>query len=863
MMGKMVARDLLRLPLRLAIRDLRGGLAGFRVFIACIVLGVTAIVGVGSTTRSLVESLAREGQRILGGDVSFTTVLREIDTQEREWLAGSGAMSEIANMRAMARRSEGQALLVEIKAVDQSYPSLGVIGMDPPAADFQTVLDNGPDGFGVVGDETLSTRLNLKVGERFFIGDMQFVWRGVLRSEPDKLAGGFNLGPRVIMSLAALRASGLIQPGSLTRWSYRIILPQQRTSTGLAPASTAALDDFIRQTEQKFPEAGWRVATRDRVSPNFSRNLGRFTQFLTLIGLTALIIGGIGIANAVRGFVNRKRSDFAVLKALGASGRYVFIVSMIEVMLAASIGIVFGLTIGASLPFLISAMFGAVMPLPFTPSLHGWEISLGVIYGYLAAILFSLAPLGQVHDTPVSTLFRDEFRQEKVNLRQFYQILIALFSGLLLAVVFLSATDRRSAAIFLSAAIAILAGLHAVGWAMAVVARKMPHTKQLIWRIAIANLGRPGALTRPVVASVGLGLSLFVTLSMIDSNLREPLRQGIPGQTPSFFFTDIQSTQTERFAAFVASKMPGASLEMAPMLRGRVTHINGVEVRSVQAKENIAWVLEGDRGITFADTPPPGSRLVAGKWWTPNYAGAPLVSVESEVALGLGLGLGDKVSLNILGRNVTAEIANLREVNWRSYGINFVFIFSPSTFRGAPHTLISTATLPADAGPVAEAQFVGEFAAAFPTISVIRLKETLDAIAAIAQQLGVAIRSATGVALAASMLVLAGAIAAGQSARIYDIVMLKVLGATRRRLIAALLLEFAILGVATAILALLAGSITAWIILDRVLKVEEMSFDWASAAQTTLLSLAIVVILGLAGTWRALGHSPAAIIRQR
>jgi len=290
----------LNLPLRLALRDLKGGLAGFRVFIACIVLGVTAIVGVGSTARSLVESLAREGQRILGGDASFTTVLREISDDERKWFAQSGKVSEIAGMRAMARGNDGTAILAEIKAVDENYPAIGEIIIDPPSSDFQKTLEQANDLFGITGDESLATRLNLKPGDAFSIGDARFTWRGIVKSEPDKLAGGFSLGPRVIMSTKALRASGLMQPGSLVRWTYRIRLPEQQTPVGPTPASTSSLENFLKSTEQKFPDAGWRVATRDRISPNFSRNLERFTQFLTLIGLTALIIGGIGIARFCR-----------------------------------------------------------------------------------------------------------------------------------------------------------------------------------------------------------------------------------------------------------------------------------------------------------------------------------------------------------------------------------------------------------------------------------------------------------------------------------------------------------------------------------------------------------------------------------
>ncbi len=850
------------LALRLALRDLRGGLAGFRIFIACIVLGVTAIVGVGSTARSLLDSLAREGQQILGGDVSFTTVLRELSTTEREWIGARGNLSEIAGMRAMARKSDN-AVLVEIKAVDSTYPAIGRVILSPPDLEIQQALRLNNGAYGLAGDETLRHRLSLNIGDTIMIGDAKFMWRGTVNSEPDKLAGGFSLGPRVMISMEALRASGLIQPGSLLRWTYRIALPQQRNPSGLAPASKSRIDEFVKGAEAAFPEAGWRVATRDRISPNFAKNLERFSQFLTLVGLTALIIGGIGVANAVRGFVNRKRSDFAVLKAIGASGSYVFLVSMIEVMIATAVGVAIGIAIGIILPFAVAGFFGTIIPVPFIPSIYFPEILLGAAYGFLAAAAFSLAPLGYVHDTPVSALFRDSLNQDKRSLRPTYKVLIGLAAILFVAVVLLTATDRRSAIIYLVASSLILGSLQIIGLLLGILARRMPRRGGTEWRLAVANLGRPGALTRPVIASVGLGLSLFVTLSVIDSNIREPLQHGIPGQTPSFFFTDIRSAQADSFAAFVKQKIPEAKLEMVPMLRGRVVRFNDSDVKTIRAKENVAWVLEGDRGITFAAEVPAGSNITAGQWWPEKYSGPPLVSVESEAADGLGLKLGDDVTLNILGRNVTAKIANFREVNWRSFGINFVFVLTPSTFVGVPHTWLATATFTEAGSDAAETQLVSAVATAFPTVSAIRLKETFEAVAAIARQLGIAIRSATVVALLASILVLAGALAAGQSARLYDTIVLKVLGASRRRLIGALFAEFLILGLTTALFAVLAGTATAWVILTRVLMIDNFAWDWQGGIQTALISLGIVVSLGIAGTWKVLGQRPARNLRER
>ena len=851
----------LSLPVRLALRDLKAGLSGFRIFIACIVLGATAIVGVGSTSRSLVDSIGREGRRILGGDLSFSTVLRELTSQERTWLQARGALSEIATLRVMARKASGQAVLVEIKAVDPSYPNVGTVQIEPATPEIQNGLASQSGAFGLYSDESLQIRMDLKPGDELMIGDSRFIWRGVLKSEPDKLAGGMALGPRVMISTQALRSSGLIQPGSLVRWTYRLQVQAADGGSGRLIASNEQVQAIVRESETAFPEAGWRVGTRDRISPNFSRNLERFTQFLTLVGLTALIIGGIGIANAVRGFVNKKRTDFAILKALGASGSYVFSLAMTEVLLAALIGIAIGVSLGIALPFGIAAIFGAIIPLPFTPAIFPTEIAAGVVYGLLAAIAFSAGPLGRLHDTRVSQLFRHDLEHADGRLRLRYRLTIAASGLCFLGMIFLTATDLRAATIYLLAAGVILIFLQGVGLAFVRLARAAPRFGGSEMRLALSNLGRPGALTRPVIASVGLGLSLFVVLSTIDENIREPLSQGVPGQTPTFFFTDIRANQGDAFSRFIQDKAPGAKIEMVPMLRGRLVALNGEGVKSLRARENVAWVLEGDRGITFANEVPEGSKLLRGEWWDASYKGEPLVSVEAEVAEGLGLKIGDTVTLNVFGRNISGRIHNLREVNWRNFGINFVFVFNPAAFAGAPYSWLATATYPGAATAVDENAVVTSVTEAFPGVSTVRLKETLDAVAGIARQLGMAIRSATIIALFASVLVLAGALSAGQSARIYDLVVLKVLGATRGRLVLALAIEFLTLAAITSFCAMVIGSLTAKIILTRVLVVETFVFDAAGALQTTLLAVAIVVVLGLVGTWTALGRRPARELR--
>ena len=843
----------LPLVLRLALRELRGGLAGFFVFIACIALGVGAISGVASIARSLVEGVASQGRTILGGDATFSLIQREATPEEKAALAAQGQVAPVATLRAMAVVPEGAAL-VEAKAVDGSYPTRGTLETEPagPVADL---LAERNGVWGAIADPVLFERLDLKPGARIMVGGAAFELRARLVAEPDKIANGIGFGPRLILSQDALRATGLLQPGSLVRWSYRLSLPPGRDTDADLAATVEAVAKAV-------PEAGWDVRTRLNADPRFTNNILRFSQFLTLVGLTALLVGGVGVANAVTAFVDRKRNAVGILKSLGATGGTVIGGFLVQVMAIALIGIAIGLAIGAGLLFGTAALAGSILPLPITPTLAPLDLGAAVLYGLLTALAFSILPLGRAHDISVSGLFRDRIAPDRRWPRARYLVAAAAAGIALTALAVVAAQDRRVAMVFVGAAFFAFLLLRVVAEAAMAIARRLPHVRHPSVRLAIANLHRPGALTPSLVLSLGLGITLLVTIAVIDRNLSRELHSTLPDRAPNFFFIDVPSAQTEAFGRFLAEKAPGSALEAVPMMRGRLTELKGIPVAEVKAAQEVAWVLDGDRGITYAKELPAGSSLVAGEWWPADYRGPPLVSFGDEAARGLGLTVGDTVTVNVLGRTITARIANLRKIDWRRLGINFVMVFSPNTFAGAPHTELMTITMPKGADPAGEPRLLRDVARAFPSVTSVRVKDALEAFNDIVGQLLFAIRIASSVALLASVLVLAGALAAGHRARVYDAVILKTLGATRPKLVLAYALEYGMLGLATALFGLLAGSGAAYFVITRIMKLG-FSPDLASAASWALAAVVVAVGLGLGGTWRILGQKPARHLRSQ
>ena len=839
----------LPVSLRFALRELRGAKRGFGVFLACLALGVMAIAGVGSFARALTGGLASEGRTILGGDAAFTLIQREATPQELALLERGGAVARIASLRAMARAASGDAALVELKAVDGAYPMVGTVETEPaqPLADLL-----GPrDGvFGALGDATLMSRLGLAVGDRINLGDARIELRGVLTAEPDRLASGVGFGPRLLISLGALPATHLVQPGSLVRWTYRV---------RLTDPSDSALLAFTKQVEVEGHDAGFEVRTRDAASPQLERNVRRIAQYLTLVGLTALLVGGVGVANAVTSHLAAKRKVIATLKALGATRSVIFGTYFFQVSMLAAMGIGIGLVLGAALPFVATWAIGSLIPFPLAPDLDPMALLLAALYGALVTLAFTLWPLARAQEAPVSTLFRDALGQGRQTPPVFYAVLCALAVLALGALAASTAEDKRAALIFLVAAAAVFGLLRLVALGIMALARRMPRPRSTVARLALANIHRPGALTPTVVLSLGLGLSLLVAISLIDRSLTSELSGSIAEKAPSFFFVDVPNTEADAFERYLAEKAPGASYRSVPMLRGRITALGDTPVEQAKPSADAAWVLQSDRGISFSAEVPEGSKLVEGTWW-PADETASLVSFEKKLAEGLGLKIGDTITVNVLGREMTARISNLREVDWQRLGINFVMIFSPSTFAGAPHTVMSTLAFPQGSTAAQEVDLLRDLARTYPSITSIRVKEALDQANKIVGDLALGIRVASLVTLLTSVLVLAGALAAGHQHRVYDAVILKTLGATRARLLGAYGLEYAGLGLVTAVFAIAAGTLSAYVVVTQVMNIA-FTFSLGAAFSAVAVALAFTLGFGLLGTWRALSEPPVRVLR--
>ncbi len=851
------------LALRLARRELRGGLKGFRIFLACLTLGVTAIAGVGSVSESLLSGLQRDGRMLLGGDMDLRLTHVAADAEQRAFLGSRADVSQVAEMRAMARASGAGAsgargtaenarrVLVELRAVDNLYPLFGAAEL-APAGDLSSALEkrDGPDGmshWGAAIDRSLLRRLDVQPGDLVRVGDIDYRIAAVLEREPDRTSRAFTLGPTFMVAHASLADTGLVQPGSLIQHHYRL-----RLDPGVTPAEMRAA------LEERFPQAGWRIRDTTEAAPGIGRFINRLTLFLTLVGLTALLVGGVGVGNAVRSYLDGKTATIATLKCLGAPDRLIFQVYMAQILALAVLGIVIGLVLGAAATYLAAGVLGDALGWRAEVGIYPLPLAVAAAFGVLTAITFSLWPLAKARGVAAASLFRDLVAPAGTSAALIRRTLptLLLFGGLLAALAIFTAADRRLAFFFVVGAVGSLLLFRLAAVAIIAAARRLPRPRRPGLRLALANLYRPGAPTASVVMSLGLGLTVLVAIALIEGNLTRQVRQSLPEKAPGFYFIDIQPDQVAEFDALVES-FPGVSeLQQVPMLRGRIAAVNGVPPDRLEIPGDVQWVFRGDRGLTWMREARASDTITAGEWWPADYDGPPLVSLHDEVGHALGIGPGDRLTVNILGRDVEVTIANLREVDWSTLSINFVMIFSPGLLEQAPQSHIATVKADPETEDALEIAVTDRFA----NVSSIRVKEALEQVGALIAQIAVAVRAIAAVALVAGVLVLAGAVAAGHHRRVYDAVVLKVLGATRSSLAQAFLLEYGILGLVTAAIAAAVGTLAAFLVLTEIMQADFVFLPEAVIV-TALLATVLTVGCGFLGTWRALGQKAAPLLR--
>lgn len=826
------------LSVRYALRDLRGALGSFRVMLMCLVLGVGAIASVQFISRSMLDSIARDGRTILGADVIVRNLNVPATPVLRDWFAGrQGFLSESVETRVMLSNAQTQDnTLVELKAVDGAYPLYGQFVTDA-GNDLPSLLADQ----GIVLDPALRDRLGVKTGDVVRLGQAQFTVRAFITSEPDRAGGArFGLAPRVIVSYADLPATGLIETGSMVAYDLRVRLPGQTDFE----AMRAAL-------EKDFPKANWRVTDADNASPRITSFINRLMLFLTLVGLSALLVGGIGIGNATRAHFETRIKTIAVLKTLGATPRMIERVFGFQIALVGLLGTVCGLLLGMVAPFAVMPALSDVLPFSVQPALSVSGLIVPFMFGLLVTFVFALWPLGEAVQSSALELFRAAGPARPAPSRGFKAAILTL--GLILAALAIgSARDTRFAMWFVVGALFCLVVFWCLGHGLTWITKHMSAPRHPALRLGLRNLHRPGNATANTLVSLGLGLTVLMSITLIEINLRDGIVQNLPKDAPAFFFLDIQRDQKDDFEKLLTAQPSAHTVKFSANLRGRIVSVNGIPAENALKDESERWLLQNDRGFTYATTLPAHSEILKGTWWPADYQGPPLISVVEDVARGFGVGPGDQITVNILGRDITATIANVRSVNWMNFTINYAITFAPGVLEAAPHGWLATVV----ADPAQEASIQRNIGAAFPNITMIRLSDAVAAAGDILGNMATAVRMIAVIAVVTGVFVLAGSLAATRTQRLYDTVVLKVLGIPNRVLLSGFLAEFGLLGILAGILSLALGALVSWAVLVPLMDLK-WHFYMMPAILTGLAGFVLTIAIGWAVTGRVLS-APAA-----
>ena len=836
------------LSLRFAARELRSGVKGFRIFLACLALGVAAIAAAGSTAEAFRRGLASEAEQILGGDLAIQSD-RAFTARERAIFDRTGRHAYSAAIRGMAEAPSGERRMVELRAVGPNYPLAGQVeltGPDGKSVSLGQALQPLAGVPAAAVEQALLDRMRLKLGQAFTVGDHRFMAAAVLMSEPDRLTRGFALGPRVLVRMADFTADGLFKAPGFSGEAVRLLLPQ-----GEAPALGA------RRLRRALGGSGFQIRDRSHAANGIDRLIDQLEYFLGFVGLASLVAGGLGVAGAVSAYLDGKTPSIATLKALGATSGLIRNLYFAQIAVLALLGVAIGLGLGAASPYLLGWIAKDNLPIPALFAVYPEPLERAAGFGLLAAAAFSLGPLARARATRPSALFR---REPLGRIAFGPELLLALASGGgLAALAVLTAPTRVAAAVMIGGVIVAFAVLWILGRLAVVIGGRMRGWARGPVRMGLANLAGPRSAARSATPAIGLGVALLAAVVLIQSSLLSEVRVAAPQTAPALVFTEVpgaRAAEFDRTIGAVLGPLTPDRYQRWPFFTGRIVGLNGLRVDREALPRDRRWAFDRDMAMALVDTAPPNAKPEAGRWWASGYDGPPLVALDDDVARGAGLKVGDSLTLSVLGREIQARIAVLRRVDFGGFGPSFTVILDPAALRGAVLTNVAIAK----ASPAQERAILQGLATSFPDVNVISVREQLEAATGMFDRLALAVRGAASVAALAGLLVLAGAIASGAQARAREAATLKVLGASRGQILAAYAVEYGLVGLIAGVAGVALGYAAAWPVVTKVFRIG-WAVDWSGVAALVGGATLLAAGGGLVAAFVALAQRPAPVLR--
>jgi putative ABC transport system permease protein len=843
------------LALRLMARETRGASGRIAFFTSCLALGVAAIVAVAGLSNGIDRGLRRDARQLLAADLALRAdkAIPAVVTQAVDALVSKQPGARATSMRELATvvsipgtdGAPGPSALVLLKAVGDGYPFYGAVATNPerPLASFL-------DPNGVLVAPELWEKLQLAEGSTLRIGGQDFVVRGRILAEPDKINVSLALGPRVMLSLDGFTRTGLEAFGSRVD---RVILVKLKV--GADAGETEAAATILRAA---IPEtSGVRLQTYADAQPALRDGLKRVSRFLGLVALVSLILGGIGVAQTVRAWLGSRFDAIAVLKCLGVRPREIVAIYAAETALLGLAGSLIGVALATAILVIVPRFLGGLLPVVAIDAWQPGAALRGLALGTGVALLFSVSPLSSLRLVPPLRVLRRDAEPLAAGLLARLTVGVALVAGLFGAAYVQSGSAKIAAgfAAGMIAATAVLAG--AARLLTRVVAGIARERVRVAFRHGLSALARPGAGTLPAVTALGLGVLVVVAIALVHRGLTSRLRADLPKNAPNIFLVDMQTGQWPRVRK-VLEDAGATEIRSVPIVNSRLVSIDGVAASDLakqgQDEGRRKWILTREQNLTYFDELPKDNVVVEGKLWSdPAH---PEISIERDFAKDMGVGVGSTLVFDVQGVPFTLTVTSLRTVDWKSFGINFFLVVEPGVLDRAPQMRVAAARLPAGR----EQALQDRLAAELPNVTMLKVREIVEKVTTLLERLGMGIRILGGFAITAGIAILAGAISASASRRGREVALLKTLGATRRGVVTIFAVEFALIGFVAGIVGTVGGAVLAWVVLTRGM---EIAWTWRPLvlAGAPLATVALSVLAGIAASAGALRRRPIEVLR--
>jgi putative ABC transport system permease protein len=850
--GKLTLRQLFAL----AFAETRGAGKRFLFFVICLAIGVGAVMTIKSTSDIMEQAILGESKSLLAADIEIKSSWpqSEADRAYQKTALPKSEFQFLREVHAMARFPSAQgkrngSLLVELKSVPTEpplYPYYGILKTKPARAVNELL-----SGSGALVDPSFLLKTKLKVGDTFQLGSVTARINGIIEGEPDRISLAFSLGPRVMVSNATLDQSQLIAPGSRIRYKTLIRLPEDVNP-----------DQAVTRLEFGLKDKGMSIRTYRDMESNLTSSVDRMGKYLGSVGVIALLMGGIGIAMIIRTFMAQKLDTIAILNCLGATSRTVFRVYLLQAVLLGLIGSGLGVGIGYGLQYLLPAKMSGLLNLQFEPGFLWIPAVQSLSLGIMTTLLFTLWPLIRAVRTRPLRLFRhiaDEEELAKGSRRQRW-IMGALFALGLAAIIIWQAESVQRGLVFLIAlvvATGLLAGISAL---LLKALRTLPPSKRMTRRYGLANLYRPNNQAVSIITALGIGIMLVLTIRLVQMDMIAMLNKNTDIKPPNFFFIDIQKNQNELFSKVVHQTAPDAKLELTPLVRSRLHSINDrkIETWQYKNKHEEEWFINREFVLTYMeDEPPTDNTITEGRWWTREESKQALVSLEEDAARRLGATLGSKITVDIQGIPITAEVTSIRKVSWRNIRTNFYMIFSPGALAKAPVTYVGTVSL----DPAQEMALQVAVVNALPNLTALSTRDIVNTVESVVNKLLTLVDFMSAFAIVSGLFILSGAIASTKFRRMKESAILKTLGAKRSVVASILGYEYAMLGVIAATIGVLLSTGLSWAVMEYIVK-----SDWhlrvGPLGWALLTAIILTTVTGIVSSLDVLRNKPIHTLRK-